>query len=201
MGEVLKPMRVIAGQFRSQPLLAPRGEKTRPTSDRMRETLFNILSPYIRNSVFADLYAGSGAIGIEALSRGARRAYFAENARPALAALRANLSRMGIDAESANAAARIEPGGTARLLNRLSQEGVSLDLVFLDPPYRELAAYSTAFQVLAEASILRRGSIVVAEHSRRTPITSGPGAFMPDRTIEQGEAALTFFHLAHDSVS
>lgn len=194
-------MRVIAGQFRSQPLLAPRGEKTRPTSDRLRETLFNVLSPYIRNSTFADLYAGSGAIGIEALSRGARRVYFAENARPALAALRANLNRLGIDDESANAATQIEAGGTTRLLNRLLRERVSFDLVYLDPPYRELAAYSTVFQLLSEPSLLHRGSIVVAEHSRRTPITSGPGAFMPYRTIEQGEAALTFFHLAHDSAS
>ena len=89
-------MRVIAGTFRSRQLVAPRGMQTRPTSDRLRETLFNILAPRIDGCRFVDLYAGTGAVGIEALSRGAAHVWFAENAEPALASLRQNLAALKI---------------------------------------------------------------------------------------------------------
>ena len=89
-------MRVIAGQYRSRVLQAPRGLDTRPTSDRLRETLFNVLAPRMEGSVFLDLYAGSGAVGIEALSRGAREAIFVEQAEAANRVIRANLANLGI---------------------------------------------------------------------------------------------------------
>jgi 16S rRNA (guanine(966)-N(2))-methyltransferase RsmD len=89
-------MRVIAGTYRSRPLTAPRGLATRPTSDRLRETLFNVLAPHIEGARFADFYAGSGAVGIEALSRGAAHVTFVESAAPAVAALRSNLAALGI---------------------------------------------------------------------------------------------------------
>src|ERR1700761_9286082 len=108
-------MRVIAGMYRSRPLAAPRGDKTRPTSDRLRERLFNILAPRIAGARFADLYAGTGAIGIEALSRGAAHVWFAEKAAPAVAALRANLSSLGIRSGYA-----IEPRGVSPLLQQLA---------------------------------------------------------------------------------
>ena len=87
-------MRVIAGEYRSRMWQAPRGAETRPTSDRLRETLFNVLGPRVEGSRFVDLYAGSGAVGIEAISRGAEFVWFAESARPAVAAIRANLARV-----------------------------------------------------------------------------------------------------------
>src|ERR1700759_607042 len=89
-------MRVIAGTYRSRPLTAPRGMATRPTSDRLRETLFNVLAPRIEGARFADLYAGTGAVGIEALSRGAAHVTFVENSAAAIAALRANLTALKI---------------------------------------------------------------------------------------------------------
>src|ERR1700748_1435408 len=89
-------MRVIAGMYRSRPLEAPRGTATRPTSDRLRETLFNVLAPRLEGSRFADLYAGSGAVGIEAISRGAEHVWFAENAPAALAAIRGNLAKLKV---------------------------------------------------------------------------------------------------------
>src|SRR5450755_881272 len=89
-------MRVIAGTYRSRLLTAPRGLDTRPTSDRLRETLFNILAPRLEGASFADLYAGSGANGIEALSRGAANVWFADSATPAVAAIRGNLASLGI---------------------------------------------------------------------------------------------------------
>lgn len=184
-------MRVIAGKFRSQTLQVPRGWKTRPTSDRLRETLFNILAPRVEGSRFADLFAGTGAVGIEALSRGAHEAYFAETAKPALAALRKNLNRLGLDAT-----AQVDSDGALPLLRRLVRQGVHLDLVFLDPPYRDHTAYETTVQFLADQAILNVDAVVIAEHSRREPLALHP-LMRPYRTIEQGEAALTFLRLVH----
>jgi 16S rRNA (guanine966-N2)-methyltransferase len=181
-------MRIIAGKFRSRQLTAPKGWKTRPTSDRLRETLFNVLAPQIEGAVFADLFAGTGAIGIEALSRGARRVYFAENARPPLAALRGNLEKLNVQAE-----AEVESAGTLPLLRRLLNQGIRLDIVFMDPPYSDRAAYQTTLEFLAEQPILSADGLVVAEHSRREGMPNPMGRLQTSRTIEQGEAALTLF--------
>src|ERR1035437_2566880 len=127
-------MRVIAGTYRSRQLVAPKGTGTRPTSDRLRETLFDILAPRMAGCRFADLYAGSGAVGIEAISRGAAHVWFTENAPPALAAIRANLKTLKI-AQGFT----VEERGTGALLERLAnaaqEAGGVLDLVSLDPPW------------------------------------------------------------------
>src|SRR5579875_1081120 len=123
-------MRVIAGKFRSRTLIAPKGMKTRPTSDRLRETLFNVLAPRIEGAKFVDLYAGSGAVGIEAISRGAEFCWFAEKAAPAVAAIRANLRALKVAGGYA-----VEDRGVARLLAALvKSKRADVDLVFLDPP-------------------------------------------------------------------
>lgn len=181
-------MRVIAGKYRSQPLASPKGRDTRPTSDRLRETLFNIIAPHIQDAVFADLFAGTGAVGIEAISRGARQAYFAENAKVPLATLRHNLERLEIHDQ-----AIVEPAGVMPLLRRLLHQKVTLELIFLDPPYRDQLAYETVLRFLAEHSILHADAIVVVEHSRRYSLPNLNLQLQPYRTIEQGEAALTFF--------
>jgi 16S rRNA (guanine(966)-N(2))-methyltransferase RsmD len=181
-------MRVIAGKFRSQPLDSPKGRNTRPTSDRLRETLFNVIAPYIQDAVFADLFAGTGAVGIEAISRGARQVYFAENARIPLQTLRSNLDRLEIRDH-----AIVEPAGTIPLLRRLSQQKVVLNLIFLDPPYKNQVAYETVLRFLAEHSILHADAVVVVEHSRRFSLPNLNVQLQPYRRIEQGEAALTFF--------
>src|SRR6185369_3227534 len=111
-------MRVIAGRFRSRMLTAPRGMKTRPTSDRLRETLFNVLAPRIEGARFVDLYAGSGAVGIEAISRGAEFVWFAENASAAVKAVRENLAALKI-AERFSLEAR----GASVLLDELVKRG------------------------------------------------------------------------------
>src|ERR1700721_4494833 len=120
-------MRIIAGRYRSRSLDAPAGLATRPTSDRLRETLFNVLAPRIEGSRFADLYAGSGAVGIEALSRGAASVVFVERAPGALMALRGNLDRLGL-----SAGFRIQSGSVGAWLRKALGE---FDVGFLDPPY------------------------------------------------------------------
>ncbi len=202
-------MRVIAGEFRSRLLQAPRGVLTRPTSDRLRQALFNVLEmgglgPALAGSRFVDLYAGSGAVGIEAISRGAQFVWFAEDARPALAAIRANLAQLKVAGGFA-----VEDRGAARLLRELAARGQTVDFVFLDPPYEMAAAYEETLQALAaqpdgsaqpaagklSAAILSPGALVVAEHARKRPTAESYAALQRVRVLEQGDAALSFYRV------
>ena len=182
------PMRVIAGTFRSRVLQSPRGIATRPTSDRLRETLFNVIAPRVAGARFADLYAGSGAVGIEAISRGAAEVFFAEKSEPALTAIRANLRTLGISTSF-----QVESGGTATLLKRL--RGQALDIVFLDPPYEDAEAYRTTLTALADGELLHADSLVVAEHAKRQPLLEAYGTLQRTRTLLQGDAGLSFYRL------
>jgi len=191
-------MRVIAGTYRSRPLIAPRGDKTRPTSDRLRETVFNILAPRMQGCRFADLYAGTGAVGIEALSRGAAQVWFAEKAEPAVAAIRANLNALKIAQGFA-----VEERGTGALLERLAKiaasSGALLDVVYLDPPWEAEKEYASTLQLLGSArgrTLLADGALVIAEHSSKTPLAERYGELVQTRTLKQGDAALSFYQIA-----
>lgn len=184
-------MRVIAGTFRSRLLAAPKGTGTRPTSDRLRETLFNILAPRLSGCRFADLYAGTGAVGIEALSRGAAHVWFTENAPAAIASLRANLASLGIARGYT-----LEDRGTGALLARLDKLGGPLDLLFLDPPYEAATEYEATLAFLGSSrarSALAADALIVAEHSSKTPLAARYGALVQTRTKKQGDAALSFY--------
>ncbi len=185
-------MRVISGTYRSRRLAAPPGLATRPTSDRLRETLFNILAPRIPGATFADLYAGSGANGIEALSRGASMVLFVENAPPAMEAIRLNLKSLGIVSGYG-----LEPRSVSSFLRRLAQKERLLDIVFLDPPYEEIEEYEATLGLLGGecVSLLSADSVVVAEHRRRFPLDERYGALARYRVKEQSDAALSFFRL------
>jgi 16S rRNA (guanine(966)-N(2))-methyltransferase RsmD len=185
-------MRVIAGLYRSRPLSAPRGLSTRPTYDRLRETLFNVLAPRIEGAVFADLYAGSGANGIEALSRGAGRVFFVENATAALAAVRANLASLGI-----REGFRIEARSVATALRLFAAQSQKLDVVFLDPPYESQKEYVATLELLGGecAAILASGAVVIAEHLRREPLADRYGSLERYRVLEQGDSALSFYSI------
>ena len=183
-------MRVIAGTYRSRLLAAPSGTATRPTSDRLRETLFNVLAPRIADAHFADLYAGSGAVGIEAISRGARQVYFSEASRTAADAIRANLRSLNI-----HEGFLLESGSTPTLLKRLHAAGIKLDMVFLDPPYEEAEEYSRTLAALGGAStaLLAPAAIVVAEHSKKLALAESYGVLHRTRVLTQGDAALSFY--------
>ena len=187
-------MRVIAGTYRSRQLLAPRGMKTRPTSDRLRETLFNILAPRLDGCRFVDLYAGTGAVGIEALSRGASHIWFAENAEPALASLRQNLAALKIDQGFT-----LEDRGVGAMLQRLSKLQEPIELVYLDPPYEAEDEYSGTLHFFGSArgrAMLGPDAIVVAEHSSKVKLDQRYGSLEQTRFLKQGDAALSFFSLA-----
>jgi 16S rRNA (guanine(966)-N(2))-methyltransferase RsmD len=186
-------MRIIAGSLRSRALEAPAGLATRPTSDRLRETLFNVLAPRMEGAVFLDLYAGSGAVGIEALSRGAAQVAFVERAPAALKVLRGNLDRLGL-----RAGFRIHPGSVGAWLRRLvsdSGQGASFDLVFLDPPYDAALEYAATLGLLGGAAtgLLAAGALVIAEHRRKERFEDRYGSLERTRLLEQGDAALSFY--------
>jgi 16S rRNA (guanine(966)-N(2))-methyltransferase RsmD len=187
-------MRVIAGIYRSRQLSAPRGMRTRPTSDRLRETLFNILAPWIGGCRFVDLYAGTGAVGIEALSRGASHVWFAENAEPALASLRQNLAVLKIHRDFT-----LEDRGVGAMLQRLGKVMEPVDLVYLDPPYNAEDEYSGTLNFFGSVrgrAILAPHALVVAEHSSKAMLAERYGALEQTRLVKQGDAALSFFSLA-----
>jgi 16S rRNA (guanine966-N2)-methyltransferase len=159
-------MRVVAGRLGGRRLAAPRGASTRPTSDRVREALFSALGD-VAGARVLDLFAGSGALGIEALSRGAVHATFVDSAPAAIAAVRRNLADLGLEdvAEARRADARA-------FLRNARRAGRHYDLVFLDPPYRRAAALAA---VLSSAlpPALAAGARVVAESDRRAPLELG----------------------------
>jgi 16S rRNA (guanine(966)-N(2))-methyltransferase RsmD len=182
-------MRIIAGSYRSRKLVAPPGLATRPTSDRLRETLFNVLAPRIEGAAFLDLYAGSGAVGIEALSRGAARVDFVERAPAALAVLRANLTKLGV-----TAGFRIHNTSAGRFL-RAHKAGEGFDLIFLDPPYDAAEEYAMTLGLLGgdSAGSLVTGALIVAEHRRKQRLEDQYGGLRRMRLLEQGDAALNFY--------
>jgi 16S rRNA (guanine966-N2)-methyltransferase len=186
-----KTMRVIAGIYRSRPLGAPKGLGTRPTSDRLRETLFNVISLRIAGSRFVDLYAGTGAVGIEAISRGAEHVWFAEKATAAVGAIRANLAALKIQSGYT-----LETRGVGALLERLGKLSQPMDIVFLDPPYEAEAEYAGTLNFLGSGrgrGVLATDAVVIAEHGSKTMLAERYGALEQTRRIKQGDAALSFF--------
>jgi 16S rRNA (guanine966-N2)-methyltransferase len=184
-------MRVIAGQYRSRPLRTLKGTKLRPTSDRLRETLFNILGPAVEDVTFVDLYAGTGAVGIEALSRGARHVIFVEQHAPAAALIRRNVESLGIRPE-----AEVLSVDVARALERLESRRVHAHIIFVDPPYAADEEYEKTLEALGESAIVAPDGRVIVEHLRKRELPERIGDLEMVRVVEQGDAALTFYRLA-----
>lgn len=177
-------MRVIGGTARGVPLIAPEGRDTRPTSDRVRESLFNILGPRVVDCRFLDLFAGTGAHGIEALSRGAAYAALVENSRAAGECILKNAQK-----------ARVwERGGLFRtaLPEALARLPKPYDIVVADPPYA-YEAYADLIQALQDYEILAPHALVVIEHERRTELPEVVGALKRTRKAQYGDTVLSFY--------
>jgi 16S rRNA (guanine966-N2)-methyltransferase len=181
-------MRVIAGQYKSRKLVAPPGSETRPTADRLRETLFNIVSASVTGSVWLDLFAGTGAIGIEAISRGARMAYFVESSKRALRVIRANLASLKIEEGF-----EIIEREAATALRMLDSQAVSCDFCYLDPPYRKMGDYEQVLGFLSQSRLLGAGSLAIAEHDRHFDPGEAFGSLRRRRKVKQGDAVLSFY--------
>lgn len=172
-------MRVIGGEFGSRRLKTTPGMATRPTPDRLREALFNILTPRLAGAVFVDAYAGSGSVGIEALSRGAARAVFVESRRAALVVLNENLASLGLAGR-----ASVIAGESLAHLARV--EG---DIFFLDPPYNLEREYTSALEILGR----RSPALVIIQHSRRLELPEHSPGLERTRLLRQGDNALSFY--------
>lgn len=184
-------MRVIGGDLRGRRLQTPRGVDTRPTADRVRESLFNVLAPVIWDAAVLDLFAGSGALGIEALSRGASRAVFAEVDRTALRVLQRNLETLGLLDR-----AEVHQMPADRALRQAIAAGAQFDLVFLDPPYgRDLA--SPILRAIAAEPLLAAGAQVIVEHEQRAALSdqigTGPGCLARFRVLTYGDTAISLY--------
>ncbi|NLP15451.1 MAG: 16S rRNA (guanine(966)-N(2))-methyltransferase RsmD [Clostridiales bacterium] len=155
-------MRVIAGKARRLNLKTPEGYETRPTTDKIKETLFNILGPYLADADFLDLCSGSGAIGIEALSRGAKYAAFVENDKAALDCIRYNLKFTKLDSQ-----AEVYPMGVLEAIRALEIKGKVFDIVFMDPPYNSNLERDILFN-LQKSNIIYCDTIIVVEASKQT---------------------------------
>jgi 16S rRNA (guanine(966)-N(2))-methyltransferase RsmD len=179
-------MRVIAGSLKGRRLEAPAWDGLRPTSDKLRETLFNVLAPRIPGARVADVYAGTGAIGIEAISRGALEVTFIEQDRRAQALIAANLARCGITTRYTIV------GAAARTALESLGEDTRFDIALLDPPYA--AGEPAVAEVLAAAGErIAADGLVVLEHARRGAAPAAAGRLVRTRTLVSGDSALAFF--------
>jgi len=187
-------MRVIAGKYRGHPLRSLHGKDIRPTSDRLRETLFNVLTcgnpTALEGTVWLDLFAGTGAVGIEALSRGAQQVFFVETSAPDTKVIEQNLQNLKI-ADGF----RILRDDLAGILWRLQREHVTADIVFLDPPYRMQDAYERTLLALADSSLVWAMSLVIAEHEKKFDPGAEFGSLRRVRKLVQGNSTLSFYRI------
>ncbi|MGD1100755.1 MAG: 16S rRNA (guanine(966)-N(2))-methyltransferase RsmD [Terriglobia bacterium] len=187
-------MRIIAGTYRGLRLRTLGGGNLRPTTDQMRETLFDVLGPSVEGATFLDAYAGTGAVGLEALSRGARDVVFIEHHRAASILIRQNLATLHIDSGYALLTCAVLTG-----LERLERQGDRFDVVFLDPPYQEIREYHHTLRQLARGLLLMPSSIVVAEHSRHVQLEESYLTLHRTRLLRHGDAQLSFYRLAPEN--
>jgi len=185
-------MRVIAGIYRSRILKSLKGLALRPTSDRLRETLFNVLGSGIQGSRFLDVFAGTGAVGIEALSRGAEHVSFIENHAPSAALIRKNLTALkvhsGVTVICADAIRGLET-----LETKVKAGDAAYDYIFIDPPYAATADYSRVLQKIGVSSLLAHKGIVIVEHRKTFDLPESFGTLKCVRLLRQGDAALSFY--------
>jgi 16S rRNA (guanine(966)-N(2))-methyltransferase RsmD len=174
-------MRVIAGEFRSRRLESIPGQATRPTADRIREALFNILQTRIAEANFVDAYAGTGAVGIEALSRGAAHAWFLERDRRALEVIRKNLASLGLERRATVLAGKV----------LVALERCPPDIVFLDPPYDMADEYTEALELLGA----HRPALAIVQHSVHHKLKDSYGQLHRTRSVKHGDTILSFYSL------
>ena len=183
-------MRVIAGKFRGRKLKSPPSLQTRPTSDRLRETLFNILAPRIAGARVLDLCAGTGAVGIEALSRGAIHVTFVDQSRKMCALMEKNVNALNIE-ESEN---EIVIGEAFDFLRRFVKKAKDpFDVIFFDPPYA--ADYEIVLDYVGEhaAQLIGTGGVAIVEHDKKKELRADVGQLKRYRVVKQGDSSLSFY--------
>ena len=182
-------LRIIAGNYRGRKLKSPPSLQTRPTSDRLRETLFNVLAPRIKGARFLDLCAGSGAVGIEALSRGASQVTLVDQSRKMCALIEANLEALGVDEAEIEV---VVAEASVFLRRRAKREGAPLDIIFFDPPYAT-DHEAVLDYVGGHAKLLADDGVMIVEHHRKDDLKEEFGEFKRYRVVKQGDSSLSFY--------
>jgi len=180
-------MRVIAGEHKGRRLKAVPGKGTRPTTDKVKESIFNMIGPYFDGGWALDLYAGTGGLGIEALSRGAERAVFVERDAKAFAAVKQNISMCRL--EQSAELYRMEAD---RAIRTLASRKQPFDLVFLDPPYAH-QKIAEEIRLLQELGLLADGAWIVAEHDVEIELPDEIGRCVKDRSAKYGDTAVSLY--------
>ncbi len=182
--------RIIAGRSGGRVLASPRGDAVRPTAARVRQTLFDILAPRMPAAAFLDACAGSGAVGLEAASRGASRVVLFDVAHEAVETIRANVRLVG------DGGARLEVHRRdARIgIRGLAQAGARFDVVFVDPPYAS-PLYEELLSLVSSTCLLAPGGIVVAEHFKKRPLPETIGTLVRFREVRVGDHILSFYRV------
>lgn len=185
-------MRIIAGAYRGRNLKSPPSVQVRPTSDRLRETLFNVIAPRIQGTQFLDLCAGSGAVGIEALSRGATHATFVDRSPRMVVLVKANLELCSIPRQKSEV---IQLDAERFLKRSVTRNSNPWDIIFYDPPYAD--SYTEVLDYLgSEAKELLAGDgLLIAEHSSRINLKDEIGRMIRTRVLKQGDSALSFYKM------
>jgi 16S rRNA (guanine966-N2)-methyltransferase len=183
-------MRIIAGKYRGRRLKSPPSLQTRPTSDRLRETLFNILAPRIKGARFLDLCAGSGAVGIEALSRGAAHVTLVDRSRKMYALIETNLKSLNASDDEIEVASR---EALEFLRRRTKKDEVPFDIIFFDPPYA--MDYEAVLDYVGEHAtrMLAEGGAMIVEHHRKKSLKEDFGVLKRYRVLKQGDSCLSFY--------
>jgi len=179
-------MRIISGTSKGRKLVTPKNWSLRPTSDRVKESIFNILREQIEGGMVLDLFAGTGNLGIEALSRGAKKVIFVEKGRHALRLIQRNLAQFGLEERS-----EVLPIDANRAIGILKQRGKTFDLIFMDPPY-EKGLIERTLTKLSSHQIYHRDSILVIEHHRRELLPLAINGWNLIRQRQMGETVISF---------
>lgn len=184
-------MRIVAGEFGGRNLVAPKGRGVRPTLEKVREAVFDSIGPRIREARVLDLFAGSGAYGLESLSRGAAHATFVDISPRSLESVRENLAKLGIPA----ARWTVMTAEAAEVVARFAKAGTAFDFVFVDPPY-EGDFYEESLLGLSVGKVVVPGGTVVAEHSKRVSLSVVYGELRLDKERRYGETCIGYYRRA-----
>lgn len=180
-------MRIITGDFKGRRLEMPEGRDIRPTTEKVKEAIFSIIAGNVPGAVCVDLFAGTGNLGLEALSRGAEKCYFADNSRESLNLIKRNIAMCKAEEWSV-----VIPGDFERVLTRLGERGEKIDIFFLDPPYRE-GLYEKCFELIREYDLLAEEGIIIAEHGEREPLPEEIEGYIVLKERNYGSIAITIY--------
>ena len=180
-------MRIITGDFKGRRLEMPENYNIRPTTEKVKEAVFSIIAGNLEDAVCVDLFAGTGNLGLEALSRGAKKCYFGDNSRESLALIKRNIAMCRAEDRSL-----VMPGDFEKVLARLGEKDEKIDIFFLDPPYRE-GLYDKCFELIREYDLLAEEGIIIAEHNVKDVLWEGICGFQLIKERTYGTVAITIY--------